>query len=44
MVIQMIVIERLEMKINLMDKGDEVDNKVKKEEQYIWSLLLLLLS
>ena len=43
MVIQMVVIKKLKMTINLVDKVDEVDDKVEREKQHIWSLLLLLL-
>ncbi len=43
MVIEMVIIERPEMRINLVDEVNEVDNKVEREEQHIWSSLLLLL-
>ena len=31
------------MRINLVDKKDEIDDKVEKEEQHIWFSLLPLL-
>ncbi len=34
--------ERPEIKINLVDEVDEVDDEVEKLEQHIWFLLLLL--
>ena len=37
------MIKKLEIKINLVDERDEMDDEVEKEEQYIWSPLLLLL-
>ena len=40
----MVVIKRPKMKINLIDKIVEIDNEVEREEQHMWSLLLLLLS
>ena len=40
MVIWMVVIEKLEIKINLVDK---MYNEAEKKDLYIWSLLLLLL-
>lgn len=49
MIIQMVIIEKSKIKINLIDKLDEiekeneVDNKAKKKEQYIWFSLLPLL-
>ncbi len=39
----MVVMKRPEMKINLVDKVDKVDDEVEKKEQYIRSLLLLSL-
>ena len=35
MVIQMVMIKKLKMRINLVDKIDKVDDKVEKKEQYI---------
>ena len=43
MVIQIVVIERPEMRINLVDEVNRVDDKVEKGEKYIWSPLLPLL-
>lgn len=40
MIIPMVIIQKLKIKINLVDK---VDDKTEKKEQDIWSLLLLLL-
>ncbi len=39
-VIQMVVMERPEMRINLVDEVDEVDDEVERGEQHIWSPLL----
>ncbi len=39
----MVVMKRPKIRINLVDKVDEIDDEVEREEQYIWSLLLLLL-
>ena len=43
MVIQMVIMEKLEMRINLVDKIDKIEDKVERSKQYIWFLLLPLL-
>ena len=35
MVIQIVVMKKPEMKINLVDEVDEIDNKVERKEQHI---------
>ena len=35
--------KRPEMRINLIDKVDKVDDEIERREQYIWSSLLPLL-
>ena len=35
--------KKLKMRINLVDKIDEIEDKVEKRQQHIWSLLLPLL-
>ena len=35
MIIQMVVIKKSKIKINLVDKRDEVDDEIEKEEQNI---------
>ena len=44
MVIKIVVMKRLEMRINLVDEVDEMDNEVERGEQHIGFLLLPLLS
>lgn len=43
MVIQMMVIKRFKIIINLVNKLDKVDDEVEKKEEHITFLLLLLL-
>ena len=35
--------EKLKIKINLVNKVDKVDDEIERKEQYIWFLLLPLL-
>ena len=37
------MIKKSEIRINLMNEIDEIDDEVKKREQHIWSPLLPLL-
>ena len=43
MIIQMVVMKKPKMRINLIDKVDEIDDEVKRRKQHIWFLFLLLL-